>query len=185
MKIGRNILQNARRTFQAHARIDVLARERSQVVWRGAHPIKLGEHEIPNLDALAVIQLEINFAARPHTPSSPWLGALAARSFHLLPFAKWREGQANLFVPEVGRFVVVFVNGHAQAVGIDTEPLLAGQEFPRPGDGFSLEVVAEAKIAQHFEEGVVIGRPAHVIDIASAQAFLARSRARKIQLYFA
>ncbi len=34
------------------------------------------------------------------------------------------------FRAKVGRFVIVFVNRNAQAIGIDAEPLFAGQELP-------------------------------------------------------
>src|SRR5213075_1165576 len=32
-----------------------------------------------------------------------------------------------------------------------------GDEFPRPVNGFALEVIAEAPVAEHFEERVVVG----------------------------
>ncbi len=53
------------------------------------------------------------------------------------------------------------------------EPLLARQELPGPADRVALEIVAEAEVAQHLEEGVVIGRAADVVDVAGAEAFLA------------
>ena len=40
-------------------------------------------------------------------------------------------------------------------------------------DRLALEIIAEAEIAQHLEERVVIGRAADVVDVAGAQAFLA------------
>ena len=40
-------------------------------------------------------------------------------------------------------------------------------------DRVALEIVAEAEIAQHLEERMVIGRAADVVDVAGAQAFLA------------
>ena len=38
-------------------------------------------------------------------------------------------------------------------------------------DRLAFEIVAEAEIAQHLEERVVVGRAAHVVDIAGPQAF--------------
>ena len=49
-------------------------------------------------------------------------------------------------------------------------------------DGFAFEIVAEAEVAQHFEEGVVIGGAAHVFDVARAQALLACGGAGELQL---
>ena len=51
-----------------------------------------------------------------------------------------------------------------------------GDEFPGPFDGFLLEVIAETPVAEHFEEGVVIGIEANVFEVvmlaAGADAFL-------------
>ena len=67
-------------------------------------------------------------------------------------------------------------------LGIDAQPLLAGQELPGPEDGFAFEVVAEAEVAQHFEERMVVGRAADVIDVARAEAFLAGRGPREVEL---
>ncbi len=60
-------------------------------------------------------------------------------------------------------------------------PQRAGEEVPREADGVALEVIAEAEVAQHLEEGVVAGRVAHVLEVvvlaAGAHAALARGRA--------
>ena len=54
-------------------------------------------------------------------------------------------------------------------------------EFPRPRDGFFLEVIAEGPVAEHLEECVVIGVEADVVEVvvlaAGADAFLGVSRA--------
>ena len=75
--------------------------------------------------------------------------------------------------PDVGRLVVVEIDRDGQPVGVEPEPLLAGQKLPGPVDRLALEIVAEAEIAQHLEKRVVIGRAADVVDVAGAQAFLA------------
>ena len=46
-------------------------------------------------------------------------------------------------------------------------------------DRLALEVVAEAEVPQHLEEGLVERRPADVLDVAGAQAFLAGRRPRE------
>ena len=51
-----------------------------------------------------------------------------------------------------------------------------GQQFPRPFDGLGFEVVTERPVAQHLEEGVVVGVPSNIFQVvvlaASADAFL-------------
>ncbi len=51
------------------------------------------------------------------------------------------------------------------------------QIFPGPGDGFFLEIIAEGKIAEHFEKGMMAGGDADIFQIvmfaAGADAFLA------------
>ena len=92
------------------------------------------------------------------------------------------QSQADVLLPDPGGLVVVQIDGDRQAAGIDAQPLLAGQELPGPVDRFAFEVIAKAEIAQHLEERVVISRPADVVDIAGAQALLARRRAGVGQL---
>ena len=82
------------------------------------------------------------------------------------------RGDADLLVPDVEGLVVVEVDGDRQTVGLDLEH--AGQELPGPVDRLALEVIAEAEVAQHLEEGHVPRRLAHVLDVAGADAFLAR-----------
>lgn len=50
-------------------------------------------------------------------------------------------------------------------------------KFPRPWNGPFLEIVAEGKITQHFEEGMVPRRPANHLYIRCPQALLAGSNA--------
>src|SRR5262249_12216971 len=58
----------------------------------------------------------------------------------------------------------------------------AGQELPRPYDRVALPVVAERPVAQHLEEGVMIGVAADLLEDvvlgADAQHLLAVGRAR-------
>ena len=49
-------------------------------------------------------------------------------------------------------------------------------------DGLALEIIAEAEVAQHLEEGVVIGGAADVVDVAGPQAFLAGGGPGEFQL---
>jgi hypothetical protein len=57
------------------------------------------------------------------------------------------------------------VNRDHQPLGIDTEPLRAGDEFPGEADGIALEVVAETEIPQHLEKRVMPRRVADILEI--------------------
>ena len=45
------------------------------------------------------------------------------------------------------------------------QPPYLGQQLPGPGDGFLLVIIAERPIAQHLEEGVVVGIVPYVLQI--------------------
>ena len=87
-------------------------------------------------------------------------------------------GHAHLVDPDPGGLVIVLVDGDPQAVAIQAQR--AGEEVPREADGVALEVVAEAEVAQHLEEGVMPRGVAHVLQVvvlaAGAHAALARCR---------
>ena len=93
--------------------------------------------------------------------------------------------QPDVLLPDAGRFVVVEIDRHRQPRRVEAEPLLVGQKLPGPVDRFALEIIAEAEVAQHLEERVVIGRAADVIDVAGAQALLAGRGPREFELHLA
>ncbi len=98
--------------------------------------------------------------------------------------AVWQSGN---FLPDGGGFVVIPENGHPQLVLGQFQFL--GAEFPGPGNGFLLEVVAEGEVPQHFKEGVVPCGAAHVLKVivlaGDAQALLRRGCARVAALLLA
>ena len=57
-----------------------------------------------------------------------------------------------------------------------------GRELPAPGDRLLLEVVAEAPVAEHLEEGQVAGRVADLLDVGGAEALLHVGDARRRRL---
>ena len=63
VEVRRLTLQHRGRALESHAGVDVLARQRPQVVRRVADAIELGEHEVPDLDRLAGIVMKKNLAA--------------------------------------------------------------------------------------------------------------------------
>ena len=85
---------------------------------------------------------------------------------------------ADLLGPEAERLVVVEIDRGVEAVLRQAED--PGDEVPGEGDGLLLEVVAEGEVAEHFEEGVMLGRPADGLEVvvlaAHAHALLDRGR---------
>ena len=77
---------------------------------------------------------------------------------------------ADLVVPDAVGLVIVEVDGHVEAIGGEAEEL--GHQLPGEAYGAFLEVVADAEIAQHFEESQVLV-VAHLIDVGGAKALLA------------
>ena len=71
--------------------------------------------------------------------------------------------QARDPLPQVRGLVVGMVDGHAQLLGGDAEG--AGQQAPGQLNGAFLEIVAEGKVPQHLEEGVVTGRVADIVEV--------------------
>ena len=124
-----------------------------------------------------------NFAARTARTGVrhlPEVVALVFRRPGLVADADAPVGRhADLFRPDVVRFVVLVVHGSPEALGRQLVDLR--QELPCVTDGVALEVVAKAEIAQHLEERVVAGRVAHVLQVivlpACAHAALRRCRA--------
>ena len=117
----------------------------------------------------------VDFAARPADAVGPLAGGAGRPEVLVLAHPLDPIGRQLDFVePDVGRFVVVEIDRGREPLRIDSPShFLLGQEFPGPVDRFALEIVAEAEVAQHLEERVVIGRAADVVDIARAEAFLA------------
>ncbi len=73
---------------------------------------------------------------------------------------------------------IALEDGHVQPIFV--QPPDVGEQLPRPGDGLGLEVVAEAPVAQHLEERVVVRVLADVFEVvvlaAGADALLGVGR---------
>ena len=94
---------------------------------------------------------------------------------------------ARLLAPDVGRLVVarddalLVLEARSPTGGRLGRPQTLGQQFPGPGDGFLLVVVAERPVAEHLEEGVVRVVAADVVQVvvlAGHAHALLRSRRR-------
>ena len=83
---------------------------------------------------------------------------------------------SDFLVPDIEGFVIFGVYGYPEFLLGQVQPVLAGQKCPGVVDRFALEVVTEAEVAQHFEEGVVTSGVAHVFQVVvlatRADAFL-------------
>src|SRR5581483_8699823 len=94
---------------------------------------------------------------------------------------------SDLLLPDLGRLVVIEVDGHPEAGRVELEG--AGQKIPSEADALALEIVPEGEIAQHLEERVVPGRVADVFQIVvltpGTHDPLTRCRAHVVALFLA
>ena len=131
------------------------------------------EHEVPDLDIAIAFLIR-----RTRRPAGHFRAVivedLRARSagtgfthrpkIGFLTHARAAGGvDANLIGPDARGFVVFLENRHPQPVLRNAEG--AGDEIPREMDGFALEVVAEAEIAQHFEKRMVSGGVTDILQV--------------------
>ena len=89
---------------------------------------------------------------------------LVAHALHAL------GSNANLVDPDLLGLVVTVVDRDPEAVTVVAQHL--GEQLPSQRDGRGLEVVPEAEVAQHLEEGVVIGVGPDDLDVRGAEALL-------------
>ena len=170
-------LQNGEDPFQTGPGVDVLLRE----LGPGAvgRLVELHEDQVPDLDvavlvpvlgaaALAVLRplIDEDLRIRSAGTGGPHGPEVVVIPHALDPFGR----QPHLVDPDLLRLVVAVVHGDPQAVAVEAEHV--GQQLPGQRNGDFLEVVAEAEIAQHLEEGVVIGIGAHDLDVEGAEALL-------------
>ncbi len=185
-------LQDAGDTFDAHAGVDVLLRQRAEdlvAVLRAARSADvLHEHEIPDLDVAVLVGLRAALDAVLGAAVVEDLRARAARAGHahrpvvvLHAAALDALGRhADLVPPDRLGLVVVEIDRRPQLLGIDAVSAVldaVGQQGPGEVDGLALEVVAEREVARHLEEGVVAGGDADLVDVEGAHALLDAGRA--------
>src|SRR5262249_10925161 len=82
----------------------------------------------------------------------------------------------RLGVGTEAELLVAAEDGHPDLLRVHAEPL--GDQLPAPGERLRLEVVVEAPVAEHLEEGVVAGGVADLLDVGGAEAFLHVGEAR-------
>src|SRR5207253_4072267 len=87
----------------------------------------------------------------------------------------------RLLVRAEPEILVAAEDGHPDPLRVHPEAL--GRELPTPGDRLRLEVVAEAPVAEHLEEGHVAGGLPDLGDVRGAEAFLHVGEARRRRLF--
>ena len=150
---------------------------------RIAHAVELREDQVPDFD-LAEGRVVVDFAARAADAVGPLAGGVGRPEVLVLAQPLQPLGrQLDLVEPDAGRLVVVEIDrGRELFRRRRPSHFLLGQELPGPVDRLALEIVAEAEVAQHLEERVVVGGAADVVDVAGAQAFLAGRGPGELQL---
>jgi len=176
-------LEHGAGPLQAHPGVDVAARQRGKVVRRQPVAVELGEHEIPDFDVAAIGHRIEDLAARAADAVGPLRGR--RRRPEVVVFAHPRDRlrrQADLVRPDPIGLVVILIDRDRELLGSDVEPVFRRQKLPGPVDGLPLEIVAEGKVAEHLEKGVVPRSAAHILDVAGAEALLAGGGPGELEL---
>jgi len=167
--VGRLALDDGDDALEAHAGVHALGRQFVE----GAVGLAVVLHEdvVPDLDDLgragvdhvrrAAVggQVEMDFRAR----------AAGAGLAHFPEVVLLAEAQDVVGIdvgagaPDVGGLVVGLVDGDPEAVLGELPDFR--QEFPGPGNGLALVVVAEGPVAEHLEKRVVVGVAADFLEV--------------------
>ena len=140
-------------------------------------PVAVAAHGTGRLAAAAIFaQVDINLRVRT-------AGTGADLPEIILELHDMVGQETGLLLPDFCRLVVLRIDCRVELFLRELHNLR--QELPSPGDGLLLEVIAEREIAEHLKIRLMTGRPADVLDIARADAALARRDARTRRLHLA
>mmetsp|Transcript_12867 Transcript_12867/g.42976 ORF Transcript_12867/g.42976 Transcript_12867/m.42976 type:complete len:420 (+) Transcript_12867:1711-2970(+) len=179
--VGHLALEDGGEALKAHARVDVLVRQRLQA--RGV-AVVLDEDVVPDLQNVRVVEVDQvrRVAAADAVVVDLRAGAAGARVAHLPKVVAAVKGEdalgGHVLEPDAPRLLV---GGHARRAELVASEVCHvqsvrvqakghGEALPGHGDGLLLEVVAEAPVAQHLEEGVVVEVLAHVVEVVMLAA---------------
>ena len=170
------VLNDGREALEAAARIDVLMGE--ILVGAVLLAVVLREDEVPDLEVAVAVAADgagRRAAAALLTEVDVDLGVRAARARADFPEVVVHLDdvvlrEARLGLPDLDGFRVIRVDRDPELVLRQLDDLR--QEFPGPGNGLALEIIAEREVAEHLEEAEVTS-VADVIDVVRAQALLA------------
>ena len=173
-------LEHRRDSLEAHPGVHVL---RGQLLeFRRTRPVVLDEDQVPDLHHARVAgvderpagairrQVDVDLGARP-----AWARLAHLPEIVLLPEPEdVRRLDVGFGFPETLGLVVGFEDRRVQPLLL--QPPHVRQQLPCPGDGLGLVIVAERPVAEHLEERVVVGVPAHLLEVvvlpADPDAFL-------------
>ena len=132
-------------------------------------------------ELLAAVEVELRAgAAGAGRPGLPEVVLAAEADDPLVGHADPAPDLDRLLVGAEAELLVAAEDGHPDPLRVHAEAL--GRELPAPGDRLLLEVVAEAPVAEHLEEGEVAGGVADLLDVGRAEAFLDVGEARRRRL---
>ena len=181
--------------FEAHAGVHVAGRQRAEGAV--ALGVVLNEHEVPDFDALIAVAIhqaalgvalggQVHVQLRAGTAGAglahhPEIILHAAvhhvhLGVHALGGKQLSPHIIGLLVKLTGVALLLVRGVHGGVQALHGEAPAFHNQLPGPGDGLFLEIVAERPVAQHFEEGVVVGVLTHILQVivlaAGADALL-------------
>ncbi len=174
--VGMHPLQHGGDTLQPHAGVHRGLGQRMQLA--RVVPVVLHEHQVPDLDIAVAIRLGRagwpagdpravvveDFAARAARAGFAHLPEIIRAAAGLVADAgDALLGHFDFVGPDGVGLIVGLVDGHPQF--ILGQLVYARKQIPGVVDGVALEIVAERKIAQHLEEGVVARGIADVLQV--------------------
>ncbi len=187
--VGVNMLQYCGNTLQTHTGIYGWLRQRLH----GAVDltVELHEDDVPDLNVTVTVFFCATRRATPDVIAmivedfgawTAWTGIAHLPEVVRRVRCAFVIADANntfardtyFFFPDFIGFVVGFVNGNPQTLFRQVEPVFTGQQFPCVLDSIVFEIIAEAEVTQHFEEGVVT---CGVTDVFQIVMFTARTHA--------
>ena len=186
--IARLALHYRGEAFESHAGVDARAGQGSHLARLVA--FELHEHQVPHFQITVAVAPDRTgrLAATQRFPlvdedfrtGTAWTGRAHGPEIVLVAEPENPVvGQFDFLLPQLGGLVVVLVDGGIQLV--DRQFHLLRQEIPGEDDGVLLEVVAEGKVAQHLEEGMMPRGAPDLFEVvvlaAGTHAFLGGRRA--------
>ncbi len=132
---------------------------------------ELHEHQVPDLDeaflvavgGTAVVAEVGALVPEDLRAGSAWSGVGHAPVVVLVEALDALGGHADLVAPDGLGLVVAEVHGYPESFRVEAQR--AGHELPRVGACVGLEVVAEAEVAHHLEEGEVSAGATHLVEV--------------------
>ena len=91
-------------------------------------------------------------------------------------FAKTEDAlrrNSDFFIPDLPRFVILFINRRIQAIWIKTYHFC--QKFPCPMDGLSFEIISKREITEHFKKRTMSCSFTYIFNITCTNTFLTSS----------